>query len=121
MMSRTSVCAPKPMASPTTPAPASSGPMLTPRAARMVIVVMMQSTANTVPRMSGSRVRSRDAPVPPISPGIADALRSHLLLEPLVDRGLGQLPEEVGEHDRHADVDHHADDPATDAPARQPA
>ena len=43
--------------------------MFTPRAASTDKTLMTQTTAKTVPRASGRRVRSRDPPVPPTSPG----------------------------------------------------
>ena len=58
-MSRTSVWAPKPMATPTTPAPASSGPTSMPSADSAVSTTITMSAAATVLRTIGSSVRSR--------------------------------------------------------------
>jgi hypothetical protein len=68
-MSRTSVCVPNPMAMPAMPAPASSGPMFTPSPASPIITAMTAITIWIKVRRSGSRVRTRVAPVPPSSPG----------------------------------------------------
>ncbi len=59
MMSRTSVCEPKPMASPITPAPASSGAMFTPICASVVSPTTTASTTPSAVRASGSSVRTR--------------------------------------------------------------
>src|SRR6185503_8053177 len=58
-MSRTRVCAPKPIAMPMTPALASSGPTWTPSAESDISTVITRSTTATVPRTIGSSVRSR--------------------------------------------------------------
>ena len=56
MMSRTRVWAPKPMATPTTLAPATSGPMSTPSAASAIITTITSSTMKSRLRKIGSRV-----------------------------------------------------------------
>ena len=58
-MSRTSAWAPKPIAMPTTPAPANSGPMFTPSADSTIITTIANSTTRTLVRNSGTRVCPR--------------------------------------------------------------
>ena len=67
-MSRTSAWAPKPMAMPTTPAPASNGPMSTPSDDTMIMPTMVTSVMKRNLRTSGRRVCSRDSPLPVPSP-----------------------------------------------------
>ena len=55
----TSVCAPKPMASPTTPAPASSGVTLTPRLASTAIIATTSTLTNDALRTRGRMVLAR--------------------------------------------------------------
>src|SRR5215471_8964691 len=52
-------CAPKPMATPTTPAPAISGPIWTPNAASAIIAATTMTTTNRTLRKIGSNVRRR--------------------------------------------------------------
>ena len=59
MMSRTSVCAPKPRATPTTPAPAISGPISTPSAESAIMIATAKTTMAMMLRKIGSRVLSR--------------------------------------------------------------
>ena len=75
-MSRTSVCEPKPIATPTTLAPASSGRMSTPSAARKDIVAITTIVIRISMRKSGSSVFMREAGTSgPCSPSAA-SLRS---------------------------------------------
>ena len=55
----TSFCDPKPIATPTMPAPASSGPISTPIWLSTVKPVKTRMVMNKLLRSSGSRVRSR--------------------------------------------------------------
>ena len=57
--SRTSVCEPKPIATPTMPAPASSGPMFTPISDSTIMPATITMVIDSVVRSSGSSVRSR--------------------------------------------------------------
>ena len=94
MTSLTSVCAPKPTATPTTPAPAMSGPISTPRAESAVRPAMTAMTTRRILRKIGSRVRMRawrTALSVPISAGAA-AVR-----ELRGDCRLDHLPEEIRE------------------------
>ncbi len=59
MMSRTKVCDPKPIASPTTPAPASNGVMLMPIRSSTISATMTPTLTRAALRASGSRVRMR--------------------------------------------------------------
>ena len=59
MKSLTRVWAPKPTASPATPAPASKGPMLTPNSDKITMPVMTPINTNRALRISGSKVRAR--------------------------------------------------------------
>ena len=59
MMSCTSFWAPKPMASPSTPAPASSGPMFTPISDRISMAARMASVIMKALRSNARSVRSR--------------------------------------------------------------
>src|SRR6516162_6490398 len=68
MMSRTRLCAPKPIAMPTTPRPARSGPMSRPRVARATMTATTASPISRVLRTSGSKVSSREA-----EPGISSS------------------------------------------------
>ena len=52
----TRVCAPKPIARPKTPAPAISGPMLTPKADKIIKIAMTRMTTSMNLRSSSSRV-----------------------------------------------------------------
>jgi hypothetical protein len=95
-MSRTSVCVPKPIAIPTMPAPASSGPMFTPSPARPIITAMTAITIWTnVQRQEGAQSRRQGASLP--------------------DDG----PREVRGERRDGDVDHSPGDAATQAPLGQ--
>ena len=58
--SLTSVCAPKPTATPTTPAPAISGPICTPMADRAISAAMTRKTMNRMLRRIGRSVRIRE-------------------------------------------------------------
>ncbi len=66
-MSRTSDCAPKPMARPITPAPASNGPMSSPTAESRIITVVTEMTIAAAIRSIGTSVprRLRTCAVPP--------------------------------------------------------
>ncbi|MCY1532726.1 hypothetical protein D9M68_680140 [compost metagenome] len=64
MMSCTSFCAPKPMARPTTPAPAISGPTSMPICDSSTISVIVTMTISAALRNSASRVRSRALGMP---------------------------------------------------------
>ncbi|KAG1173999.1 hypothetical protein G6F35_016701 [Rhizopus arrhizus] len=64
MMSCTSFCAPKPMARPTTPAPAISGPTSMPICDSSTISVIATITISAALRNSASRVRSRALGMP---------------------------------------------------------
>ena len=55
----TSFWAPKPMARPITPAPASSGAMSTPSSESTIMLTITVSTTSTALRRSGNRVRVR--------------------------------------------------------------
>ncbi|MNR11762.1 hypothetical protein D3C85_1280790 [compost metagenome] len=57
--SATSDCAPKPMARPITPAPASSGVTFMPMLARATITAMMKMTTNITLRINGIMVCAR--------------------------------------------------------------
>ena len=59
MMSLTTVCAPKPTATPTTPAPAMSGPISMPRAESAISPAMTTMTTRRMLRKIGSKVRIR--------------------------------------------------------------
>ena len=60
MMSFTSVCAPKPTATPTTPAPAINGPIWTPIADSAISAAMTRKTMKRMLRSMGRSVRMRD-------------------------------------------------------------
>ncbi len=67
IISFTRVWAPKPMARPTTPAPAISGPMLTPKEDRTISETKINRTARTNLRSRTSKVPMREPPAPPSS------------------------------------------------------
>ena len=69
-ISRTSDCAPNPIARPTTPAPASKGPISTPSADNIVSVAITAITANKNERNTGASVDQRPwvEPPPPSPP-----------------------------------------------------
>ena len=60
MMSLTKVCAPNPIATPTTPAPAISGPISIPMEDSVIKPAMTMRTMNSTFRRMGRSVRSRD-------------------------------------------------------------
>ena len=96
--SLTSVCEPKPTATPTMPAPAISGPISTPSAERAIITATTASTTKIniaedrqkrpQPRLPDSRLGS----------GRGQCLG---LAEPPVDQRLHHLPDQVGDQQDH--------------------
>ena len=81
----TSFCEPKPIATPTMPAPASSGPMFTPISDSTIMPATITMVISSVVRSSGSSVRSRAeraACASRVKPG-----------EVALDRGVDRLPD----------------------------
>ena len=109
-MSRTSVCEPKPIATPTTLAPASSGRMSTPSAARKDIVAI---TTIVIEDQHAQQRQQR------LQAG-GGHIRSLLAFgrQPPVDRRLRELPQQVGEQQHDADAEERARDLAAHARLR---
>mmetsp|Transcript_29296 Transcript_29296/g.56904 ORF Transcript_29296/g.56904 Transcript_29296/m.56904 type:complete len:218 (+) Transcript_29296:3303-3956(+) len=74
--SLTSACAPNPMARPITPAPAISGPTLTPRLDNAAKRQVRPITTRAVVRKSGNSVAVRLAPSPPSASPLSSSLAS---------------------------------------------
>ena len=89
----TSFCEPKPIATPTMPAPASSGAMLMPISLRIIRPATMAMVISSVVRSSGSSVRKR-----------ADLASLGLALQPvemLLDAAVDRLPGAERQNDGH--------------------
>ena len=98
MMSFTRVCEPKPMATPTTPAPAISGPIWTPSADSAISTAVTSSKTKSIAEDRQQGLEPRMA-----APFLALLVGRRRRLDALaVDGRLGDLPAEVGEkHDDH--------------------
>ena len=59
IISFTKVCAPKPTANPTTPAPANNGAIFKPSSERVTMITSTTKTTNIVVRIRGNKVRVR--------------------------------------------------------------
>ena len=106
-MSRTSVCEPKPTATPTTPAPASSGRMSTPSAASTdSVAITRDRDQQRDPQQRQQRAQPRRRRV------------GRLLLlrrKAAIDRRPGDLPHHVREQQHEADAEQRARDVAAQA------
>ena len=102
MMSLTSVCAPKPIATPKMPAPAMSGPISTPRPDRTVSTATTPMKTASALRKIGSSVRSR----PPLGHFLRGVSLLARQVEPVLDVDLGQLPQQVGDQQDDDAVEH---------------
>ena len=90
-------CAPSPIASPTTPAPAISGPMSTPSEESSTIATVV--TRTDLQELAQQRQQGRHAL------GTGRALLAARRLEPLGDRAHDQGPGDVAEQQDHADIE----------------
>src|SRR6516164_719249 len=97
MTSRTKVCAPKPIATPTTLVPAISGPISTPSSASAIITATAITSTNRMLRKISSKVckraRRRLLAVRLAELGCCGELA--------VDRSLRSVPEDVGDQQNH--------------------
>ena len=108
MTSRTKVCAPKPIATPTTLAPAISGPISTPNSASAIIAATAMTRTNRTLRKIGSSVCSRARRRASSVFGCAEVGG---LGELAIDRRLHRMPEEVGDEQDDDGAQHAMGDP----------
>ncbi len=91
MMSLTSVCEPKPMATPKTPAPAISGPTLDPEAGKNHHAGDDRDEGCEKVRRIGSSVRTRMSRA-----AVQESVLSTGPFQVKIDKFLRQLPDEIG-------------------------